>query len=54
MKTLSSQIKRELETQTAGIGHCAIYEKDLERLWPLNDNIVKEKSRSLRESLDSV
>ena len=36
MKRLAAQIKRELETQTQEIGHCAIYEDVLERLWPIN------------------
>jgi hypothetical protein len=37
MKTLAEQIRRELETQTANIGHCTIYENDLQRIWPLNE-----------------
>jgi hypothetical protein len=36
MKTLAKRIKRELETETAKFGHSAIYEPDLQRIWPLN------------------
>ncbi len=43
MKTLAQQIKRELKTQTAEIGHCAIYENELQRLWPLNEENRKHK-----------
>jgi hypothetical protein len=43
MKTLAERIERELETETARIGHCAIYEDDLQRLWPLNEENRKAK-----------
>jgi hypothetical protein len=43
MKTLAEQIKRDLEKQTAEIGHCAIYENELQRLWPLNVQNRKAK-----------
>jgi hypothetical protein len=35
LKTLASQIDREL--QVGQWKHCAIYEKDLERLWPVDE-----------------
>ena len=35
MKMLASQIEREL--QTGGWNHCAIYEHDLIRVWPLDE-----------------
>jgi hypothetical protein len=35
MKKLASQIEREL--QTGGWNHCAIYEHDLIRVWPLDE-----------------
>jgi hypothetical protein len=35
MKMLASQIEREL--QTGGWNHCAIYEHDLVRVWPLDE-----------------
>ena len=34
---LAAQIERELETETATIGHCAIYEDQLQRIWPLDE-----------------
>lgn len=43
MKTLAGKIQRELEEQTASIGHCAIYEEELQRLWPLNEENRKAK-----------
>jgi hypothetical protein len=43
METLAKQIQREMEAQTAKIGHCAIYEPDLERIWPLNTESRKAK-----------
>jgi hypothetical protein len=41
MKTLAAQIERQLQ-----IGewiHCAIYEKELQRIWPLNEKDREEK-----------
>jgi hypothetical protein len=43
LKTLASRIKKELETETERIGHCAIYEDELQRLWPSNEANRKEK-----------
>jgi hypothetical protein len=43
MKRLAERIQRELETETARIGHCAIYEDELQRLWPLNTENRKHK-----------
>jgi hypothetical protein len=43
MKTLARQIQKRLEIQTAEIGHCAIYENELQRLWPLNEENRKAK-----------
>jgi len=43
MKTLAERIRRELETETAKIGHCAIYEPDLQRLWPIDEVNRKQK-----------
>ncbi len=34
METLARQIEREMHGEWK---HCAIYERDLERLWPLNE-----------------
>jgi hypothetical protein len=43
MKVLAKQIERELEMETARIGHCAIYEDQLQRIWPLNEENRKGK-----------
>jgi hypothetical protein len=40
MKMLAKQIERELKTK---IGHCAIYENELQRIWPLNEENRKAK-----------
>ena len=43
MKMLAAKIERELETETAMIGHCAIYEDQLQRIWPLDEENRKRK-----------
>jgi len=43
MKTLAKRIKRELERETSKIGHCAIYENELQRLWPIDEENRKQK-----------
>jgi hypothetical protein len=43
MKILSARIKKQLETHTAKAGHCAIYEDQLQRVWPLNEENRKTK-----------
>jgi hypothetical protein len=43
LKILARQIARELEVQTEEIGHCAIYEDELQRIWPLNEQNRKAK-----------
>ena len=43
VKILASQIKRELETQTAKLGHCVIYENELQRIWPLGETARETK-----------
>jgi hypothetical protein len=43
MKLLSKRILRELETETNTIGHCAIYENELQRLWPLDEENRRAK-----------
>jgi len=37
VKILASRIKQKLEEDTAEIGHCAIYEHELQRVWPLDE-----------------
>jgi hypothetical protein len=43
MKILASLIKRRLEAQVAEWGHCAVYEHELQRLWPVNEKNRKAK-----------
>jgi hypothetical protein len=44
MKTLAQQIKRELKAQThVENPHWAVYEHELQRLWPLNEKNRKRK-----------
>jgi len=43
VKILAGQIKRQLETQTKEIGHCAIYEEELQRIWPLGEEDRERK-----------
>lgn len=37
MKILARQIRRQLRLDTGKFGHCAIYEHELQRVWPLNE-----------------
>jgi hypothetical protein len=46
LKILASQIKRELTRQTNNLGHCAIYEEELQRIWPLDE---KDRERKIAE-----
>lgn len=43
MEILAGHIKRELETQIEKLGHCAIYEEELERIWPLDEEDRERK-----------
>ena len=43
MEILASKIRSELETQTQELGHCAIYEEELQRIWPLDEENREKK-----------
>ena len=43
MKTLAKRIRRELENEIVKVGHCAIYEDELQRLWPIDEENRKQK-----------
>ena len=43
MKTLAKRIRRELDSETANIAHCIIYENELQRLWPIDAENRKQK-----------
>ena len=43
MKILAGLIKRRLRIEVGDWGHCAIYEDDLQRIWPLDEKDRKAK-----------
>ena len=43
MKILARLIKRELRLQAGKYGHCAVYEDELQRVWPINEENRKAK-----------
>jgi hypothetical protein len=46
MEILARQIRRELELKTQTMGHCAIYEDKLQRIWPLDE---KDRERKIAQ-----
>jgi hypothetical protein len=43
MKILAARVKRQLLLDTGKWGHCAIYENELQRIWPLDEENRKSK-----------
>jgi hypothetical protein len=43
MKILAGLIRRELRLQAGKYGHCAVYEDELQRVWPMNEENRKAK-----------
>ena len=43
MKILSGLIRRKLQLQAGKYGHCAVYEDELQRVWPINEKNRKAK-----------
>ena len=43
MKTLARLIRRELRLHTGKYGHCAVYEDELQRVWPITEENRKAK-----------
>ena len=43
MRILAGLIRRELELEANDLGHCAVYEKELQRVWPLTEENRKAK-----------
>ena len=43
MKILAGLIKRQLQLESNDFGHCAVYEKELQRVWPITEENRKAK-----------
>jgi hypothetical protein len=43
MKILARLIRRELRLEGGKYGHCAVYEDELQRVWPINEDNRKTK-----------
>jgi hypothetical protein len=43
MEILARHIKREMETQIDKLGHCVIYDEELQRIWPLDEENRERK-----------
>ena len=43
MKILARLIRRELQLEAGKYGHCAVYEDELQRIWPINEENRKAK-----------
>ena len=47
MKILSGLIRRELQLQANEYGYCALYEDELQRVWPLDEENRKAKIEAI-------
>jgi len=43
MEILAGLIRRQLQLEPGKYGHCAIYEHELQRIWPINEENRKAK-----------
>ena len=43
MKILAQLIRHQLRLESNELGHCAIYEKELQRIWPRHEENRKAK-----------
>jgi hypothetical protein len=43
MKILARLIRREIRLQAGKYGHCAVYEDELQRVWPLDEKNRRAK-----------
>jgi hypothetical protein len=43
MKILAALIQRELQLEADKYGHCAVYEDELQRIWPITEKNRKVK-----------
>jgi hypothetical protein len=49
MKILAGRVRRQLQLEANKLGHCAVYEKELQRVWPLDDENRKAKIEQFAE-----
>ena len=49
MKILAGLIKRQLRLEPNDFGHCAVYENELQRVWPITEENRKEKIANFAE-----
>jgi hypothetical protein len=49
MKILARLIRRELRLQAGKYGHCAVYEDELQRVWPITEENRKAKISQFAE-----
>jgi len=43
MKILAGLIRRQLQLEANDLGHCAVYEKELQRVWPITEENRRAK-----------
>jgi hypothetical protein len=49
MKILAGLIRRKLRLQAGEYGHCAVYEDELQRVWPIDEDNRKAKIQQFAE-----
>ena len=49
MKILARLIRREIRLQAGKYGHCAVYEDELQRIWPITEENRKAKIAQFAE-----
>ena len=49
MKILVGLIRRQLQLEANDLGHCAVYEKELQRVWPITEENRKAKIAQFAE-----
>jgi hypothetical protein len=46
MKILAQLIWHELRLESNDLGHCAIYEKELQRIWPIHEPKIEQFAKN--------
>jgi hypothetical protein len=49
MKILARLVRRELKLQAGKYGHCAVYEDELQRVWPITEENRRTKIAQFAE-----